>query len=160
MLGFCISLINGQKMERSWVGSRGTSCLGARKLSRCRILIAGRCACLGAYTITKLSWEQEHLPDCPVRLASARRAPAWPMAIRTGRQAGKAKSFPLFSQKSGKQLTHSTYDKSIVRVIFRQVLKLSQLRNLSRWTELSRFCFLFWSLKRSLSQMLRRMMNC
>ena len=51
---------------------RGTNYLGARKLSRCRILIACRCAlcppkrseggCPGAYTITKLSWEQEHLP--------------------------------------------------------------------------------------------------
>ena len=38
---------------------RGTSCLGARNLSRCRILIACRCACPGAATITNLSWVQE-----------------------------------------------------------------------------------------------------
>jgi hypothetical protein len=38
---------------------RGTSYYGARKLSRCRIIIAGRCACPGARIITKLSWEQE-----------------------------------------------------------------------------------------------------
>jgi hypothetical protein len=38
---------------------RGTSCPGARKLSRCRILIAYRCACPGAKTITNLSWVQE-----------------------------------------------------------------------------------------------------
>ena len=31
---------------------RGTSCLGARNLSRCRILIGSRCGCPGAYTIT------------------------------------------------------------------------------------------------------------
>ncbi len=38
---------------------RGTSCLGTRNLSRCKILIGGRCGCPGAYTITKLSCEQE-----------------------------------------------------------------------------------------------------
>ena len=38
---------------------RGTSYLEARNLSRCRLLIWCRCACPGAYTITKLSWEQE-----------------------------------------------------------------------------------------------------
>ena len=41
---------------------RGTSCLGTRNLSRCRIYIAGRCACPGATAITNLSWVQEHLP--------------------------------------------------------------------------------------------------
>ena len=34
---------------------RGTNCLGARNLSRCRNLIACRCACLDATTITNLS---------------------------------------------------------------------------------------------------------
>jgi hypothetical protein len=34
---------------------RGTSCLEARNLSRCRILVACRCACPGATTITNLS---------------------------------------------------------------------------------------------------------
>jgi len=38
---------------------RGRNYLGARNLSRCRILIAGRCACPGARTITNLSREQE-----------------------------------------------------------------------------------------------------
>ena len=38
---------------------RGTSCLGARNLSLCRIYIADRCACPGANTITNLSWVQE-----------------------------------------------------------------------------------------------------
>jgi hypothetical protein len=38
---------------------RGTSCLGARNLSRCRNLIAFRCACPGATAITNLSWVQE-----------------------------------------------------------------------------------------------------
>jgi len=38
---------------------RGTICLGARNLSRCRILIAARCACPGATAITNLSWVQE-----------------------------------------------------------------------------------------------------
>ena len=37
---------------------RGKICLGARNLSWCRILIAGRCACPGATAITNLSWEQ------------------------------------------------------------------------------------------------------
>jgi len=37
------------------VQCRETNCLGARNLSRCRILIAGKCACPGAGTITKLS---------------------------------------------------------------------------------------------------------
>ena len=41
---------------------RGTICLEARNLSRCRIVIAGRCACPGATAITNLSWVQEHLP--------------------------------------------------------------------------------------------------
>jgi hypothetical protein len=41
----------------------GTFCLGARKLSWCRILIGGRCASPGTALITNLSWEQEHLPD-------------------------------------------------------------------------------------------------
>jgi hypothetical protein len=36
---------------------RGTNYLEARKLSRCRVLIETRCACPGAYTITKQSWE-------------------------------------------------------------------------------------------------------
>src|SRR4030042_376253 len=34
---------------------RGTICLEARNLSRCRISIASRCACPGAATITNLS---------------------------------------------------------------------------------------------------------
>jgi len=38
---------------------RGTNCLGARNLSRCRILIGGRCGCPGARTITNLSRVQE-----------------------------------------------------------------------------------------------------
>ena len=38
---------------------RGTICLGASKLSRCRIYFAGRRACPDAYTITKLSRKQE-----------------------------------------------------------------------------------------------------
>jgi hypothetical protein len=38
---------------------RDTSCLGTKKLSRCRIIIASRCAYPGTRTITKLSWEQE-----------------------------------------------------------------------------------------------------
>ena len=38
---------------------RGTSCLGTRILSRCRILIACRCACPGATAIKNLSWVQE-----------------------------------------------------------------------------------------------------
>ena len=38
---------------------RGTICLGDKKLSRCRIYIASRCAYPGARTVTKLSWEQE-----------------------------------------------------------------------------------------------------
>ena len=33
---------------RALAQCRGTNCLGARNLSRCRILIAGRCACPGA----------------------------------------------------------------------------------------------------------------
>jgi hypothetical protein len=37
----------------------GTSYLGARNLSRCRILIACRCACPGARVFTNLSWVQE-----------------------------------------------------------------------------------------------------
>jgi len=52
---------------------RGTSCLWAINLSRCRIFIAWRWACPGAGTITKLSWEQEQkqklwrrtYPYCP-----------------------------------------------------------------------------------------------
>ena len=40
----------------------GTNYLGTRNLSRCRNLIAGRCACPGATTITNLSWVQEYLP--------------------------------------------------------------------------------------------------
>ena len=45
--------------KRALAQCRGTSCLGARNLSRCKILIGGRCGRPGAYTITKLSWEQE-----------------------------------------------------------------------------------------------------
>jgi hypothetical protein len=45
--------------KRALAQCRGTCCPGAGKLSRCRIIIAGRCACPGARTITKLSWEQE-----------------------------------------------------------------------------------------------------
>ena len=41
---------------------RGTFCLGARKLSWCRILIGGRCASPGTALIRNLSWVQEHLP--------------------------------------------------------------------------------------------------
>ena len=41
---------------------RGTSCQGARNLSRCRNLIACRCACPGATAITNLSWVQEQKP--------------------------------------------------------------------------------------------------
>jgi len=52
---------------------RGTGCLAARNLSRCRIYIACRCACPGARTITNLSREQEQkqklwrttYPYCP-----------------------------------------------------------------------------------------------
>jgi hypothetical protein len=39
--------------------SGGTSYLGARNLSRSRILFVGRCACPGATAITNLSWVQE-----------------------------------------------------------------------------------------------------
>ena len=35
---------------------RGIICLGARNLSRCRILIVSRCARPGATPITNLSW--------------------------------------------------------------------------------------------------------
>ncbi len=38
---------------------RGTNYLEDRELSRCMILIAGRCACPGATTIANLSWVQE-----------------------------------------------------------------------------------------------------
>jgi len=38
---------------------RGTNYIGARNLSRCRILIAGRCASPGSTAITNLSWVQE-----------------------------------------------------------------------------------------------------
>jgi len=34
---------------------RGTICVGTRNLSRCKILIEGRCACPGATTNTNLS---------------------------------------------------------------------------------------------------------
>ena len=47
---------------------RGTICLGARNLSRCRILIADRCACPGVTTITNLSWEQELSKKCDKQL--------------------------------------------------------------------------------------------
>jgi len=58
---------------------RGTNYLGARKLSRCRILIECSCACPGARTITNLSWEQEQkqkvwqatYPYCPCWTKSA-----------------------------------------------------------------------------------------
>ena len=58
---------------RALAQCRGTNYLGARNLSRCRILIACRCACPGAATITKLSWVQEQkqkvwqttYPYCP-----------------------------------------------------------------------------------------------
>jgi len=45
-----------QSYLRALAQCRGTNCLGARNLSRCRIQIAGRCACPGARTITNLSW--------------------------------------------------------------------------------------------------------
>jgi len=38
---------------------RGTNCLGARNLSWCRNLIAGRCAYPGVMAITNLSWVQK-----------------------------------------------------------------------------------------------------
>jgi len=41
--------------KRALAQCRDTSCLGVRNLSRCRILIACRCACPGARTITNLS---------------------------------------------------------------------------------------------------------
>jgi len=54
--------------KRALAQCRGTSYLEARKLSRCRIYIADRCACLGARTITKLSWEQEQNKNCDEQL--------------------------------------------------------------------------------------------
>ena len=45
--------------KKALVQCRGTSCLGARYLSRCRIIIASRCACPGTWPITNLSWVQE-----------------------------------------------------------------------------------------------------
>ena len=46
------------RRRASW----GTSLIGARNLSRCTIYFEGWCACPGAMAITKLSWEQVHLP--------------------------------------------------------------------------------------------------
>jgi len=48
-----------QSWWRALAQCRGTNYLGARNLSRCRILIASRCACPGATAITNLSWVQE-----------------------------------------------------------------------------------------------------
>jgi len=45
--------------KKAHVQYRGTICLEARNSSRCRNLIACRCACPGATTITNLSWVQE-----------------------------------------------------------------------------------------------------
>jgi len=44
---------------RALAQCRGTNYLEGSNLSRCRILIAGRCACPGATTLTNLSWVQE-----------------------------------------------------------------------------------------------------
>ena len=44
---------------RALAQCRGTDYIGAGKLSRCRILIAGRCASPGVTAITNLSWVQE-----------------------------------------------------------------------------------------------------
>jgi len=62
-----------QSWWRALAQCRGTNCLGARNLSRCRILIEGRWACPGASTFTKLSCGQEQkqkawqttYPYCP-----------------------------------------------------------------------------------------------
>ena len=58
---------------------RGTNCLGARNLSRCRILIACICAYPGATAITNLSWVQEH-PD------SYREQKVWHLSRACGKQ--------------------------------------------------------------------------
>ncbi len=42
-----------------WRSVAFTKCLGARNLSRCRVLIAGRCAYPGLAAITNLSYVQE-----------------------------------------------------------------------------------------------------
>jgi len=47
---------------------RGTSCLGASKLSRYRLYFTNLCACPGAQTITKLSGEQEQSKNCDEQL--------------------------------------------------------------------------------------------
>jgi len=46
---------------RALAQCRGTNYIEARNLSRCRILIAGRCASPGVPAITNLSWVQEQM---------------------------------------------------------------------------------------------------
>jgi hypothetical protein len=46
--GCCATWRSRVPAERCGVGSRGISCLGGRKLSRCRMFIGGSCACPGA----------------------------------------------------------------------------------------------------------------
>jgi hypothetical protein len=60
------SLIDGREIvpvdefdKWALVQYRGTNCHGARNLSWCRFLIAGRCAYPGVTTITNLSWVQK-----------------------------------------------------------------------------------------------------
>jgi len=48
-----------QSWWRALAQCRGTNCLGARNLSRCRNIITGRCGSPGATAITNLSWVQE-----------------------------------------------------------------------------------------------------
>jgi hypothetical protein len=79
----------------------GVICLGARKLSWCRLFIAGSCACPGAGLSTVLG---KWLRVMPVRLAPARTK-----SIRTGQpggqkacptgviQAGMTNNLPLLS---------------------------------------------------------------
>jgi len=53
-----------QSWWRALAQCRGTNYLEARNLSRCRISIAGRCACPDATAITNLSWVQSKSKKC------------------------------------------------------------------------------------------------
>jgi hypothetical protein len=72
------------RLQNSWwalAQCRGTNYLGARNLSRCRILIAGKCACPGATTITNLSWCKSKSKNRDKQLTHIVRVSGWLLFI-------------------------------------------------------------------------------
>jgi hypothetical protein len=93
------------------VSNEGTIYLEGSNLSRCRILIACRCACPGATTITNLSWVQEQ----KLRAIAAKSRTGGAKSVTTSCYTG------LVVPRSGKQVTY------VDRVRFRGNFKIVRI---------------------------------